>query len=199
MDVFTDINILFNSLPHGSVYIMSCNRQLQNEETNPPRPYTNEEFEKLFNGLVPYDIEKNCCANINTSRTIKRMIDLYCHKIIEERNKIENTSLKYKSLYNIKYQERGGAKMFTCGGIIINKDYDEKQLYVNDSNYLNKEDPLEIDIPNLTRKEALYLNQILNIEEKEKEIVEGKIIKATDIEKYKKFYKYMPNYYDVRL
>ena len=86
-----------------------------------------------------------------------------------------------------------------CGGIIINKDYDEKQLYVNDSNYLNKEDPLEIDIPNLTRKEALYLNQILNIEEKEKEIVKGKIIKETDIEKYKKFYKYMPNYYDVRL
>ena len=199
MDVFTDINILFNSLPHGSVYIMSCNRQLQNQQMNPPRPYTNEEFEKLFNGLVPYDIEKNCCANINTSRTIKRMIDSYCHKIIEERNKIENTSLKYKSLYNIKYQERGGAKMFTCGGIIINKDYDEKQLYVNDSDYLNKEDPLEIDIPNLTRKEALYLNQILNIEEKEKEIVEGKIIKATDIEKYKKFYKYMPNYYDVRL
>ena len=114
-------------------------------------------------------------------------------------NKIENTSLKYKSLYNIKYQERGGAEMFTCGGIIINKDYDEKQLYVNDSNYLNKEDPLEIDIPNLTRKEALYLNQILNIEEKEKEIVEGKIIKETDIEKYKKFYKYMQNYYDVRL
>ena len=38
-----------------------------------------------------------------------------------------------------------------------------------------------------------------HIEEKEKEIVEGKIIKATDIEKYKKFYKYMPNYYDVRL
>ena len=91
--------------------------------------------------------------------------------------------------------------MFTCGGIIINKDYDEKKLYVNDSNnfILNKEEPLEIDIPNLTRKEASYLNQILNIEEKEKEIVEGKIIKATDIEKYKKIYKYMPNYYDVRL
>ena len=186
MDVFSDINILFNSLPHGSVYIMSCNRQLQNEETDPPRPYTNEEFEEMFNGLVPFDIEKNCCANINTSRTIKKMIDLYCQKVIEERNKIENLSLKYKSLYNIKYQERGGAQMFTCGGIILNNDFDDSQLYVSNFDYLNKENPFEIDIPNITRKEAIYLNQILNIE-------------AADIDKYKKFYKYMPNYYDVRL
>lgn len=199
MDVFSDINILFNSLPHGSVYIMSCNRQLQNEETDPPRPYTNEEFEEMFNGLVPFDIEKNCCANINTSRTIKKMIDLYCQKVIEERNKIENLSLKYKSLYNIKYQERGGAQMFTCGGIILNNDFDDSQLYVSNFDYLNKENPFEIDIPNITRKEAIYLNQILNIEEAEQDIVKRRIIKAADIDKYKKFYKYMPNYYDVRL
>lgn len=199
MDVFTDINILFNSLPHGSVYIMSCNRQLQNDDANPPRPYTNEEFEATFKGLVPYDIEKNCCADINSSRTIKRMIDSYCYRTIEERNRAEKIGLRYKPLYNIKYQERGGAKMFTCGGVIINKDYDDNRLYVNDFDYLNEEMPFEIDIPNITRKEALYLNQVLNIEDKEKEIVDGKIIKANDIAKYKKFYKYMPNYYDVRL
>lgn len=199
MDIFTDINILFNSLPHGSIYIMTCNRQLQNEETTPPRAYTNEEFEEIFKGLVPYDIEKYCCANKNASRTIKRMIDSYCYKIIEERNKIGDTILKYKPLYNITYQERGGAKMFTCGGIIINQDYDETQLYVNDFDYLNKETPFEIDIPNLTRQEALYLNQILNIKEKEEDIVGRNILKAKDIEKYKKFYKYMPNFYDVRL
>lgn len=199
LDVFTDINILFNSLPHGSVYIMSCNRQLQNDNADTPRPYTNEEFVGIFNGLVPFDIEKNCCADVNAPRTIKRMINSYCHKIIDERNKTGEISLKYKPLYNIKYQERGGAKMFTCGGIIINKDFDENQLYVNDFNYLNTDTPFEIDIPNITRKEALYLNQILNIEEKEKNIVEKKIMNAADIVKYKKCYKYMPNYYDVRL
>ena len=127
------------------------------------------------------------------------MIDSYCNKTLEERNKTGKTALKYKSLYNIKYQEQGGAKMFTCGGIIINKDYDEKQLHVSDFGYLDKETSFEIDIPNITRKEALYLNQILNVEDKEKEVVEKRIIKAKDIDKYKKFYKYMPNYYDVRL
>jgi len=199
MDVFTDINILFNKLPHGSVYIMTCNSQLQNDDADSIRPYTNEEFIKIYKGLVPYDIEKNCCANVNAPKTIKKMIDSYCNKTLEERNKTEKIALKYKSLYNIKYQEQGGAKMFTCGGVVINKDYEEKQLHVNDFGYLNKETPFEISIPNITRKEALYLNQILNIEEKEREIIEGKIVKTTDIEKYKKFYKYMPNYYDVRL
>ena len=199
MDVFTDINILFNALPHGSVYIMTCNSQLQNDESDPPRPYTNEEFVDIFHGLVPYDIENNCCANVNAPKTIKRMIDLYCQKVVEERNRIGTTNLKYKPLFNIKYQERGGAKMFTCGGVVINSDYDENMLYVNDFTYLNKEIPFEIDIPNITRKEALYLNQILNIGDKEKEIIEGKIVKQTDVDKYKKFYKYMPNYYDVRI
>ena len=89
--------------------------------------------------------------------------------------------------------------MFTCGGVVINNNYDEKLLHVNDFGYLDKDTPFEINIPNITRKEALYLNQILNIEEKEEEIVKGKIVKTADIENYKKFYKYMPNYYDVRL
>lgn len=199
MDVFSDINILFNSLPHGSVYIMTCNRQLQNEEADPPRPYTNEEFDEKFYGLVPFDIEKNCCADSNASRTIKKMIDSYCNKTIDERNKFEDADLRYKSLYNIAYQEKRGAKMVTCGGIIINKDYDENLICEEKFNCLNEDVPFEIDIPNLTHKEVLYLNQILGIEEKENELIERGIISAKDIEKFKKFYKYMPNFYDVRL
>ena len=199
MDIFTDINILFSSLPHGSVYIISCNRQLQNEESDTPRPYTNEEFEEKFKGLVPYDIDKNCCMDVNAAKTIKRMIDAFCQKTIEDRNRLTGTDLRYSSLYNIRYQERGGAKMFTCGGIIVNKDFDESQLYINNYNYLNQATPFEIDIPNITHKEALYLNQILNIEEKEQDIIGRKIVKEKDVTKYKMFYKYMPNFYDVRL
>lgn len=199
MDFFSDINILFNKLPHGSIYIMSCNRQLQNEAVDPPRPFTNNEFENEFNGLVPYDIEKNCCADKFASNTIRRMIEAYCHKTLNERNKFSKNKLKYIPLYNIKYQERGGAKMFTCGGIILNDNYNENQLFINNFDFLYNQIPYEIDIPNITYKEALYLNQILNIKEKEDEVADRNIIKKTDIEKYKKFYKYMPNFYDVRL
>lgn len=196
MDIFSDIYILFNNLPHGSVYIMSCNRLLQNEnEDGSPETYTNEEFQEKFKNIVPFDIGEKCCADINAPTTIKRMVDSFCQKTISDRNKSKKTDLKYKPLYNIMYED--GAKMFTCGGIIINNDFDEKQLFINNFDYLNSETPLKIEVPNITHKEALYLNQILNIENEEKKFY--KVMKKKDIDKYKKFYKYMPNFYDVRL
>lgn len=200
MDIFEDINIIFNKLPHGSIYIMSCNRQLQNEDVDKPHTYTNEEFKDKFKGLVPYNIGDKCCVDINACTTIKTMIDSYCNEIIEKRNKLnEDTDLKYKTLYNIKYQEHGGAKMFTCGGAIIRKDFDEEQLLVGNFDYLNKEAPFEIEMPDVTFRESLYLNQILNLEDKVNDIVNQKIITQKNVDKYKKIYKYMPNFYDVRL
>ena len=62
-----------------------------------------------------------------------------------------------------------------------------------------EEIPFEIDVPNITHKEALHLNKIINIEKEETDFIEQKIISPTDLEKYKRFYKYMPNFYDVRL
>lgn len=198
MDVFTDINILFNSLPHGSIYIMSCNRQLQNNEAEPQRPYTNEEFKGIFSGLVPFDIMDNCCAEINAPVTIKRMLYSYCCKVLCERSKLDGNKLYFRPLYNIKYQERGGARMFTFGGIILENGYNEDNLYLNGFDFLNNENAFEIDIPNITHKEALYLNQIIDIEQAEKEFIDNKIINEKDLMKYKQFYKYMPNFYDVR-
>ena len=37
------------------------------------------------------------------------------------------------------------------------------------------------------------------IEKEETDFIDKKIISLTDLEKYKRFYKYMPNFYDVRL
>ena len=198
-DVFTDINILFNALPHGSIYIMSCNRQLQNDSADPQRPYTKDELNTIFRGLVPFDLEENCCAEINTPLTIKKMIHAFCSKTLLERNNIGETPLRFKPLYNIKYKERQGAGMYTFGGIILNDEFNDDDIKFNEFECLNQDTPFEIDIPNLTHKESLYLNQIINIVEEEQKFVESGIVKNKDLVKYKQFYKYMPNYYDVRL
>ena len=198
MDVFTDINILFNRLPSGSIYILTCNRQLLNEEVEPQRAYTNEEFENKYQGLVPFDIEKNCCADVNSCRTIKRMVDSYCDKVLRERNSIQDKSFRYKPLYNFKYQEQGGAKMYTTGGIIMGDDIEDEFIDSCQTEFIG-EDIIDISIPNLTRRESFCLNQIMNNAEAENEIIKKSIIKEKDISDYKRFYKYMPNYYDVRL
>ena len=163
MDVFNDIFTLFTSLPHGSVYIMSCNRQLQNNDADLPEPYSKEELEKIFIRLVPFDIEENCCSDVNAPNTIRRMIFSFCHKTLKERNKSDSTKLKFSPLYNIIYQERGGARMFTCGGIILDDNFSEDLLHIKEFDYLNQETPFEINIPNVTHREALFLNQIMFI------------------------------------
>ncbi len=194
MTVFKDIELVLREVPHGSIIIMSCNRELKNGNT----PYSNEEFKELYGHLVPYDIIDNCCADINSSNTIKSMVEKFCHSIIRERNLIDN-NLTFVPLYNIKYAEYRGAKMFTYGGIVLNTECNKEELNIDGFEFISTIQPYEIDIPNLTYREASYLNQILDIAEREKELVDKKILTSTQIEKYKRIYRFLPHFYDVRL
>ena len=194
--VFIDIDILFRSLPHGSVYIISCNRELKNENNQTMKK---DELEERFKGYTPFDLDGDCCADVKAPTTIKRMISACCHGKLKERNRLDNSNLKFVPLYNIKYQENHGARMYTYGGVILDGEYDEKEIIDSIPSLLKPEVLLNIDVPNLTYMEALYLNQILNDRRKEDEVIENGLISTNDLQKYKMFYKYMPNFHDVRV
>ena len=195
MDIFTDLELVFHAIPRGSVYIMSCNRQLRKDKET---PFSNDEFREIYGNLVPFDIQDNCCTDANSPHTIKRMLDLHCNKILKSRNKL-GENLMFKTLYNLKYSEYRGARMFTYGGIVLDKNEQDLNLNLDDLTYISTEYPYEIDIPNLTYKEINYLNQILGIYEKEQELINNGIVSKEEIDKYKMIYKYIPNFYDVRL
>ena len=199
MTCFADIKILFDALPHGSIFVMSCNRQLRNDEADPIRPYTRDELNEKFINLVPDDIEDNCCTDINASQTIRRMLEAYCNKVIEDRNREGKDKLSFYPLYNIKYKEYRGARMFTYGGIILNSGYDIDKLNVFDFKFINTKDPYEISIPNITYREATELNKIMDSENDEQQMIDNNILTKPNIEKYKRIYKFIPNFYDVRL
>ena len=194
MTFFTDIELVLREVPHGSIIIISCNRELKNGNN----PYTNEEFKEIYGSLVPYDITENCCADVNSSETIKRMLEGYCNRIIKERNSIGD-NLSFVPLYNIKYAEYRGARMFTYGGIVLSSECEKDNLNIDGFDFISTIQPYEINIPNLTYREASYLNQILDIEEREKELIEKKILTANEVEKYKRIYRFLPHFYDVRL
>lgn len=194
MTFFTDIELVLREVPHGSIIIISCNRELKNGNT----PYTNEEFKEIYGSLVPYDITENCCADVNSNETIKRMLEGYCHRIIKERNSIGD-NLSFIPLYNIKYAEYRGARMFTYGGIVLSSECEKDDLNIDGFDFISTIQPYEINIPNLTYREASYLNQILDIEEREKELIDKRILTATEVEKYKRIYRFLPHFYDVRL
>lgn len=195
MTVFEDINIIFNSIPVGSVFVLSCNRQLRNKENN---PYTPEELRQQFGTLTPFDLKENSCSDTNSSTTIRQMVEFYCTRIIKDRNNL-GERIKFQPLYNIEYEEHRGARMYTFGGIILRDDENIDNLNIKDYAFINTEQPYEIKIPNITHRESLVINQVLGDVVKEKELIEKGIITVENLKHYKKIYKFMPNFYDVRL
>ena len=195
LDIFNVLEHILMRIPHGSIYLMSCNRQLRKDKT----PYSIEELTEIYNNLVPIGLDKDCCSSTKAAETIRRMLEGDCNNVISDRNKTEATKLKFKTLFNLIYEEYRGARMYTFGGIVLNDSFDEKSLKLSDLDFIGTSEPYEIDIPNLTYREATALNQILYFDEKENYFINNSIIDKDEIVRYKKYYKYLPNFYDVRL
>lgn len=194
--VFDDINIVFQSLSPGSLFLVSCNRQLRNNETT--KPFTPDELRTNFGTVVPFDLSNDCCTDINAPNTIHRMLLYSCNKVIESRNRL-GADIKFKPLYNIKYQENRGARMYTFGGIILQNEFDESSLNIDDLDFICTDEPYEIAIPNLSYRERLYINQVIGDNDKEMDVINKGIVQKQDMIDYKKSYRFMPNFYDVRL
>jgi len=195
-EIFAELEIIFNRIPHGSIYLMSCNRQMRNENN---QEYTIDELKDIFGTLVPWDVDNKCCAEPQTSYTIRKMLELDCANTIKDRNKLLEKKLKFKPIFNITYEEYRGARMFTYGGIVLHDDFNDELLHFEEFDFVETSVPYKIEIPNLTYREAMALNQALNIENDEKSLISNDIIKEEDVRKYKKCYKYLPNFYDVRM
>lgn len=196
LSMFDDIRVLFSKLPNGSIYIMTCNRELKIKETR--EEYTKEEFKDNFGTLVPYDIENIDFSSENNFRTIQRMINSHINNILTDRNSIEETKINFSQLYNILYQENQGARMFTYGGIIIANELRVEEIGLDIFDFIvGNVEPYIIKIPNLTRKEFQLIDS--HLFEKEEELLAKGIVSGDHIDQYKKVYKYIPHFYDIRI
>jgi hypothetical protein len=91
--------------------------------------------------------------------------------------------------------------MYTYGGFVFNDTTNLESVYINDFDFISKnnnDSVYTIDVPVLTHKEALLLNQYMFDEEREKKIIEEEIVSEKDLKNYKKIYKYCPSFHDVR-
>ena len=89
--------------------------------------------------------------------------------------------------------------MMTFGGIVLPELFDDAELNFEGLNFIGEE-KFDIDVPILTMRETIRLNQVLHDNAKEEsEIISLNILDREGIDKYKDLYKYMPNYFDVRL
>ena len=193
---FDDISILFSKLPVGSIYLITCNRELKASNTR--EPYTAEQFKDKFGNNVPFDLKNSDFAGENNYKTIKKLLEFQIRKTLSERLDSTSEHLKFNQLFNILYQEYRGANMFTYGGLISEKDFDTTEILLTDFEFISLEDaPYKLDIPNFTRKEIDLVDTHLLINEPE--LINKKIITQIELDKYKKTYKFLPSFFDVRL
>lgn len=194
--MFHDTEVLIGDLPEGSVFIMSCNYKLTSENADTPF-LPDDEFKSKFGDLVPYDVKENCCSLSNAPGTFYQMFKSKCNSRMQDRNIVNNTHLKFLPLYYFTYND--GAPMFTFGGAIVNDDVDYTTLHLSDFEFINKQVPYNLDMPNFTFYELNRLNQAIGDDEAEKKIIREGILQKGEIDKFRKFYKYMPNFFDVSM
>lgn len=195
--MFEDLAILFNQLPIGSVYLMSCNKELKSDESG--EIYTIEQFQKKFDGLVPFNIKASDFSGSEDHKTIKKLLINLIDKTIKGRNRI-GENVAFHQLYNIIYQENRGARMFTFGGILTEKETKFEDLNVSDFDFVSNDDTVyKVNLPNLTVKEVDLINKHLASDEEAESLAATQIVTVDDINKYKLIYKYLPSFFDVRL
>ncbi len=192
--MFEDLEILFRRLPVGSVYIMTCNRQLKDKEKG--SPYDKDTFKQRFGDYVPFELKNKDLNGENNFKTIRSMLLNLIISVLNDRSRGEE-NLSFFQLYNFLYQERGGAKMYTFGGIIESQGFDINDLNLSNFDFVKlNEEPYRLNVPLLTLKEIDYINRNLG---NHLGILHAGVIETNEYKKYLKTYKYLPNYLDVRL
>lgn len=194
--MFEDITLIFNKIPEGSIYIVTCNKELKNPESG--EEHTTDSFKNIFGSLTPFDIKNSDFSSENNHGTIRKMLGDHINRLIGERNDREEDNLEFHQLFNILYQENRGARMYTFGGLVTNENIKMEDLDLDAFDFIvNNDKPYHIKIPNLTRKEIELIDKYLY--KNEEELISKKIVSEVEIEKYKKAYKYVPHFYDIRI
>lgn len=197
--MFDDLSILFHKLPKGSIYLMTCNRELKNRDKNPNEFYTIDEFRDKFGDLAPYNLQQTDFSTKNNCKTIRKMLTNQIGSIIKGRNR-NSENIAFQQLFNIKYQENRGAMMFSFGGVIVDSESDLSSLGLDGFPFISLgEDIYDIKVPNITLKEAELINKHLESDEAFTQLMELNIVKEDDFNMYKEVYKYFPYFFDVRI
>lgn len=193
---FSDLSLLLRKMPVGSVYIVSCNRELKNKENSDFSSV--DEFVDVFKELSPSDLKISDLSASNDYKTIRKMFNKSVRNALKDRN-MYGDSVKFRQLFDIIYQENRGAKMYTYGGIILDHNYEEHLLEVDDFPFIyrGEDEAYKIEVPNITLKESLLLNSCIGDESYSDKI--KNIVTESCYQKYLKVYKYLPRFFDVRL
>jgi hypothetical protein len=200
-----DIATMVSKSDSGSVFIVSYNsRPLKSAELEKNFPDISAKDRpiaalqnQLGENFIPHDIDTRGLSDWDKYSKLLRQVVINC---IESRlillNQGVSDKLLCKQIINFNYQD--GVEMSTIGFVFIRENEIEKLKICDFSQFdffRENENIYHIDIPNLTAKEIKALTECMP-EDTKINIKFNGIIPATDISKFEKIYKYLPNFSD---
>ncbi|SFU75492.1 hypothetical protein SAMN05216480_12016 [Pustulibacterium marinum] len=191
-DYFTDIETIFSNISKGSVYLMTCNKQLNH--------YDLTTFSEEFGTLVPHDININNFKGDEDFLLIRRMFINKINDVITNRNYSlsDDKKLIFRQLFFFTY--RDGAPMISFGGFLDFKNYsfELKEYNLNKFDFIKQDDErFVINPPIITKKEINLLNSCLPANARFNNLKKINFIPERDRDNYKQLYKFLPIYMDV--
>jgi hypothetical protein len=192
-DYFNDVELIFSNIQPGGIYLMSCNRGLKNHSMT--------SFKEKFGELAPLDISMDDLSGNKDYITIHRMLTNKINEVLTQRNYLlsDEDKLVFRQLFFFTYKD--GAPMISFGGLIdkVNSGFTLEKYNLQYFDFvMTSNDRYTIDPPLLSYKEVLLLNAFLpDSEDVIGLLPEINFIPRSDLNRYRKFYKYLPNYMDV--
>lgn len=192
-EMFEDLKIIINKLSIGSIFIMTCNRQLKDNESR--KTYTADEFRDIFGSYAPFDLANQDLSDTYSYKVISKMYNTFIDK--ELKNRCEET-LSFHQLYNIIYQENRGARMYTFGGVVLKAGCEISEMDLCQYNFIYSLDNnlFEIKVPNITYSEEQLINKHIDFTDCYPDVLLN-IVSKEDYKEYRNCYKYYPNFVNV--
>lgn len=201
--VLSDIRTFCSMAASGSIIVVTVNASPEPIPHDCPAE-RNFRLDSLINrvgiGKVPSDIKEKDFGKWGKASICRRIITNEIQEILSERNGPlpDDEKIGYKQLFNFNYQD--GQKMLSVGGIIYSQQ--DTSLF-NSCKFDNlffirmgKEEYF-IDVPLLTHREIRYLDKQLPKQGFRQLRLPS--VKAEDIAKYERIYRYFPAFAETEI
>lgn len=195
-----DIRLVSGSLKSGSLLVVTVDSMPKNFENTTDDIHKTRyiELEKFVGKKkIPIHVKGKDLANWGLAEVSREIINNEIVQSLADRNSPLSTSSKisYKQLFNFHYDD--GTKMLTVGGLFLNPT-DQKKVDGDIFKHLDfiraDKSFYSIETPVLTLRELRLLDKCLP-----KSVIDSRInwIPKEERLKYKKIYRYFPNYTEV--
>jgi hypothetical protein len=180
-EVLQDVGTCLRRLEAGSIFVVTVNAQ-------PPTPRSQRRaqlVEDVGEDRIPLGIDDEVLAQWGFAAVQYRILTAEVPIGIERRN----AAAQFRQLFHFRY--RDGARMLTWGGALVTPAESEQwqAAFAELEQTRSADDPLVIEVPALTAKEAIHLNEQLPTRAA---TLDAKGIPGEDSQAYAGLYRWYP-------